>query len=289
MLALSRLITGLAVLSVLSTGAFAQSSAPTTPPDIRVQLPDPGSDEDASALAKKLQNPIGDLYSFPFQNNTNFNAGPTKGIQDILNIQPVIPIHVNEDWNVITRTILPLLWQPSLEPAHTVPFGTGPTTFSAFLSPSKPVNGWLWAVGPVFEIPTISDKSLGSNIWGAGPTAALVYMKGPWVTGVLVNNVWSLGGTSGRGGTSYNTFLTQPFVNYNFGEGWYIGSAPIITANWLTAGNNAWILPAGAQVGRVVKIGGVLPVNLLVGGYYNALRPEFGSTWQLRTQVTLIF
>jgi hypothetical protein len=288
-LVFSRLITGLAVLSVLSTGAFAQSPAPTLPPDVRVQLPDSGSDEDASALAKKLQNPIGDLYSFPFQNNTNFNAAPTKGTQDILNIQPVIPIHVNDDWNVITRTILPLLWQPSLEPAHTAPFGTGPTTFSAFLSPSKPVNGWLWAIGPVFEIPTISDKSLGSNIWGAGPTGALVYMKGPWVTGVLVNNVWSLGGTSGRGGTSYNTFLMQPFANYNFGEGWYLGSAPIITANWLTAGNDAWTLPVGAQVGRVVKIGGVLPVNFLVGAYYNALRPEFGSTWQLRTQVTLIF
>jgi hypothetical protein len=88
-----------------------------------------------------LQNPIGDLYSFPFQNNTNFNYGPHDGTQDILNVQPVIPIHVNEDWNVVTRTILPLIWQPSLEPAHTVPFGTGPTTFSAFLSPKNPTNG----------------------------------------------------------------------------------------------------------------------------------------------------
>ena len=88
-------------------------------------------------------------------------------------------------------------------------------------------------------------------------------MKGPWVAGVLANNVWSFGGTSGLGGTRYNTFLMQPFVNYNFGEGWYVGSAPIITANWLTAGDKAWTLPVGAQVGRVVKIGGKLPVNLL--------------------------
>jgi hypothetical protein len=114
-------------------------------------------------------------------------------------------------------------------------------------------------------------------------------MEGPWVAGVLANNVWSLGGTSGRAGTRYNTFLTQPFVNYNFGEGWYVGSSPIITANWLTAGNNAWTLPVGADIGRVVKIGGKLPVNFLVGAYYNVARPEFGSTWQLRTQVTLIF
>jgi hypothetical protein len=114
-------------------------------------------------------------------------------------------------------------------------------------------------------------------------------MNGPWVAGVLANNVWSFGGTSGRGGTRYNTFLTQPFVNYNFGEGWYVGSSPVITANWLAAGNNAWTLPVGANIGRVVKIGGKLPVNFLVGAYYNAVRPELGSTWQLRTQVTLLF
>ena len=284
---MSRLITlgaALLVLSLFSFGAAAQSTASGPPPDTG------GAEaEDATALAKKLQNPIGDLYSFPFQNNTNFNYGPHKGTQDILNVQPVIPIHINDDWNVITRTILPLVWQPSLLPAQTVPFGIGPITFSAFVSPSKPVNGWLWAIGPVMQIPTISDKSLGSNVWGGGPTAALVYLKGPWVAGVLANNVWSFGGTSGLGGTRYNMFLTQPFVNYNFGEGWYVGSAPIVTANWLTSGNNAWTLPIGAQVGRVVKIGGKLPVNFAIGAYYNALRPEFGSTWQLRTQVTLIF
>jgi hypothetical protein len=182
-----------------------------------------------------------------------------------------------------------LVWQPSFQPAQTVPFGTGPTTFSAFLSPRTPTNGWLWGIGPVVQIPTSSDKSLGSNVWGGGPTGVLVYMKGPWVAGVLANNVWSFGGTPGLGGTRYNTFLTQPFVNYNFGEGWYVGTAPIITANWLKSGDKAWTLPLGAQVGRVVKIGGKLPVNLLVGAYYNALRPQFGSTSQLRTQVTLIF
>ena len=280
--------TGALALSVLSVAAAAQPATPTPPPAVRVQPPD--TEDDATSLAKKLQNPIGDLYSIPFQNNTNFNYGPNKGTQDILNIQPVIPIHINEDWNIITRTILPLIWQPSLQPdAQTVPFGTGPTTFSAFLSPKNPSNGWLWAIGPVLQIPTISNKSLGSNVWGGGPTAAIVYMKGPWVTGALANNVWSLGGTSGRGGTRYNTFLVQPFANYNFGGGWYVGSSPIITSNWLTTGNKAWTLPFGADVGRVVKIGGKLPVNFLVGAYYNALRPEFGSTWQLRTQITFIF
>src|ERR1700692_1497264 len=153
---MQRLITfgaGLLGLSILSAGSavHAQSSAPRA---------DAGSDSD-TAIAKKLQNPIGDLYSFPFQNNTNFNYGPHKGTQDILNVQPVIPIHITEDWTIITRTILPLIWQPSLQPAKTVPFGSGPITFSAFLSPSQPVNGWLWGIGPVVQVPTISSATLG--------------------------------------------------------------------------------------------------------------------------------
>jgi hypothetical protein len=283
------LCTSLLALSFIPVIARAQSAPPNQAPILPAETQDTDSADDATALAKKLQNPIGNLYSFPFQNNINFNYGPHGGTQDILNVQPVIPIHINEDWNVITRTILPLIWQPSLAPAHTVPFGTGPTTFSAFLSPSNPVNGWLWGIGPAIQAPTISDKTLGSPVWGGGPTGVLVYMKGPWVAGALVNNVWSFGGTTGRGGTSYNMFLTQPFVNYNFGEGWYVGTSPIITANWLTAGNYAWTLPVGANVGKVVKIGGKLPVNFSLGAYYNALRPEFGSTWQLRTQITLIF
>ena len=247
------------------------------------------ADEDGTTLAKKLQNPIGDLYSFPFQNNTNFNYGLNKGTQDILNIQPVIPIHLNSDWNIITRTILPIIWQPSLQPARTVPFGIGATTFSAFLSPSRPVNGWLWGAGPVVQLPTISSATLGSNVWGGGLTGVLVYMSGPWVTGVLVNNVWSFGGTAGSGGTRYNTFLIQPFVNFNFGGGWYVSTSPVTTANWLATGDKAWTLPVGGAVGRVIKIGGKLPVNLSIGAYYNALRPAFGSTWQLRSQMTIIF
>jgi hypothetical protein len=280
---------------LLGSAAASAQPATNTAPAVRLGSPDDAdvqssgtSGESATALAKKLQNPIGDLISIPFQNNTNFRFGPHKGTQDVLNIQPVIPIHVTPDWNIITRTILPLIWQPSLQPANTVPFGTGPITFSAFLSPRNAVDGWVWGVGPVVQIPTISNKSLGSNVWGAGPSAVIVKLAGPWVAGGLVNNVFSFGGTTGQGGTKYNTLTFQPFVNYNFGGGWFVGTAPIVTANWLASGNK-WTLPVGAQTGRLIKIADKLPVNLLVGAYYNALRPEFGSTWQLRTQVAVIF
>ncbi len=271
---------GLLVLPLVSSGAVAQSTTPT---------PAASGADDTTELAKKLQNPIGDLYSVPFQNNTNFNVGPNKGTQDILNIQPVIPIHITDDWNIITRTILPLVWNPSLQPAQSVPFGLAPTSFSAFLSPKNPVDGWVWGVGPIAELPTITSKTLGSNVWGLGPAVVVVKLAGPIVTGALVNNVFSLGGTSGTGGTRYSLFTVNPFFNYNFGGGWYVGTSPIITANWQTSGNNAWTLPVGADVGRVIKIGGKLPVNFQIGAYYNALRPQFGPTWQLRTQVTLIF
>jgi hypothetical protein len=244
--------------------------------------------DEASALAEKLQNPIADLISVPFQNNTNFNVGPDKGVQDILNIQPVIPIHVTPDWNVITRTILPLVWSPSFQPDASVPpFGLAPTEFSAFLSPTRTFDGWTWGIGPIMQLPTITNN-LGSNVWGIGPAVVAVRTAHPWVYGMLVNNVFSLGGTSGPAGTKYSLMMVNPFVNYNFGGGWFVGADLISTANWDSAGEK-WTLPVGAQFGRLIKVGGKLPVNLLVGAYYNALRPQGAGTWQLRTQIAFIF
>jgi hypothetical protein len=247
-----------------------------------------GTAESNTNLAKKLQNPIGDLISIPFQSNTNFNVGPNKGTQEILNIQPVVPFHLNDNWNLITRTILPLVWSPSYQPGQSVPFGLAATSFSAFLSPKNPVDGWVWGVGPVAQLPTITSRTLGSNVWGLGPAVVVVKLAGPVVAGGLVNNVFSLGGRSGPAGTSYSLFTINPFFNYNFGGGWFAGTAPIITANWQSNGAK-WTLPVGAQGGRLIKIGGKLPVNLVIGAYYNALRPQFSGTWQLRTQIAFIF
>jgi len=236
------LLTVGAMLGCLTFGfeAHAQQIKPDPAP---VQT---AGGESTEELAKKLQNPIGDLYTIPFQSNTNFNVGPHKGTQEILNIQPVIPLHINEDLNIITRTIIPGIWNPSLLPTQTVPQGIGPTSFSAFLSPSKPTDGWLWGVGPVVQIPTISSPTLGSNVWGAGPAFVLVKMAGPIVAGALINNVFSLGGTTGPTGTRYATFTFNPFLNYNFKGGWFVGSAPIITANEYGSGQR-WTVPVGLQ------------------------------------------
>jgi hypothetical protein len=286
---LTTLSASLLALIGLSVGVHAQSSSTDAPPVVRVAPPATDAADENTELAKKLQNPIGDLYSFPFQGNTNFNTGTRGGTQEILNVQPVIPIHINEDFTVITRTILPLVWQPSYEPAHTVPFGTAPTEFSALLSNAKPIDHWVFGVGPIFGVPTASNKTLGSNVWGAGPEAVAVYIQGPWVAGLLVNNVWSLGGTSGRGGTRYSNFLIEPFANFNFGGGWYAFTAPEFTANWPAARNHAWTVPIGGGGGKVVKLFGKLPVNLQLGVFYNTVRPQYSGDWTLRTAATFIF
>ena len=243
-------------------------------------------------LAKETQNPIADLITVPFQNNTNFNYGPLKGTQDILNIEPVIPIHLNEDWNLITRTIFPLTWQPALAPGTGSTFGLGNVNLSLFLSPKESFHGITWGVGPVFVPPTATSGKVGSNIWGAGPSAVALRIDGPWVYGAITNNVWSFGGTSGRGGlgNSYNSFLLQPFVNYNFGEGWYVNTSPILTSNWLAPAGQQFVVPVGAGAGRVIKLFDKLPVNLYIGAYYNAVHPsQIGPSWQLRSQLTFIF
>ncbi len=279
-----------------SAGAIAQPAPPAATP-IQVKIPqssvalsaDHSGADDATEIAKKLQNPVGDLISVPFTNYTNFNVGPNKGTQDVLQIQPVIPFHVSEDWNIITRTVASLVWSPSFQPTASVPpFGIAQTSFTAFLSPRNPVDGWLWGVGPVTQIPTISNKTLGSNVWGLGPSFVVVKLAGPIVAGVLVNNVFSLGGTTARGGTRYNTFLIEPFFDYNFGGGWFVGTVPIMTANW-DAGGEKWTLPVGMQAGRVIKLEGKLPVKLQAAVYYNALRPPGAGTWQLLTEVALVF
>ncbi len=240
----------------------------------------------AEELAKLAQNPIANLISVPFQNNTNFGVGPDTGTQNILNIQPVIPITLNKDWNLITRTILPLIWQPAMGPQLDSTFGLGDTQFSAFLSPSN-AKGWIWGVGAIAQIPTHTDTALGNENWGLGPTAVALHLdKGsPWVYGMLINNIWSLDTSDDA---SYNNGLVQPFLNYNFKGGTYLTSAPIVTVNWDADSDNRWTVPVGGGVGHIFHFG-KLPVNTQISGYYNVVSPEYGADWQLRVQVQLMF
>jgi len=238
-------------------------------------------------LAKLAQNPVGNLISVPFQNDSNLNFGPQKGTQNILNIQPVIPFSVNSDWNIITRTILPVVWMPSMGPGTSSLSGVGDMQLSAFLSPANP-GKWIWGAGAIVQMPTSSNSELGNKNWGLGPSAVVLHLdhESPWVYGALFNNVWSV--SSSQQGGSYNNFLLQPFLNYNFPGGFYLTTSPIITANWNATGSQRWTVPLGGGIGKIFHLGR-LPVNTQVSAYYNVIRPDNAANWQIRVQAQFMF
>lgn len=202
-------------------------------------------DDAASAqadLARQSQNPIANLISVPFQNNTNFGVGQFDRTSNVLNIQPVIPTSINEDWVLINRTIIPVAYQPELAPGVGNVFGLGDIVYQGFFSP-KDSGSFTWGIGPAVVLPTATDEVLGSGKWSVGPAAVGLVTRGPIVAGALVNNVWSIAGDGNRDGVSLLTF--QPFFNYNFDGGWYVTTSPIINANWLAPGEK-WTVPIGA-------------------------------------------
>lgn len=247
--------------------------------------PTESSSSQETNLAEESQNPIANLISVPFQNNTNFGVGQLDRTQNILNIQPVIPIDINEDWLLVSRTILPIIYQPALTQTQYSHFGLGDLNPQLFFVP-KNNSKITWGVGPVFLLPTATDDSLGTGKWGIGPTGVIVVTDAPWVYGALVNNIWSVAGDSNRPDVSQ--FLLQVFINYNLANGWYLVSAPIITANWNASSGNQWTVPIGGGMGRIFNIG-KQPVNVSLQGYWNAETPEGGADWTLRTQFQLLF
>lgn len=235
-------------------------------------------------LAKEAQNPVAKLISVPFQNNFNFGIGPNNVTQWVLNVEPVIPFSLGPDWNLITRTIMPIINQPSPASGIDSAFGLGDINPTFFLSPAGSAE-FIWGVGPTFTLPTATDTMLGSGQWSAGPAAVAVTKQGPWVAGALANTQWSF---AGWGDKFFTQTLIQPFINYNFEKGLYLVSAPIITCNWEADGDNRWTLPLGAGVGKIFRIG-KLPVNTQLTAYYNVVTPDNGPDWQLRFQVQFLF
>lgn len=242
---------------------------------------EPSEDEN---LAQKSQNPIADLVSVPFQSNTNFNAGPFNRTQEVLNIQPVVPLSLNADWNLISRTIMPVISQP--DPIlNSNTNGIGDITQEFFFTPTHP-GTLIWGLGPVFTIPSATDPILGTGKVLLGPTAVALVTPAHWVIGVLVNNQWSVGGNPLR--PAVNEFLAEPFVNYNMAHGWYLTSSPVITSNWLAAPGQQWTVPIGGGFGRLFRLGDQ-PVSANIAAYYNVVHPTGTSNWQLRAQLSLLF
>ena len=244
------------------------------------------AEQSSTDLAKAAQNPIADLISLPLQWNSYFETGPKGKTQNVLLIQPVIPFSLNDDWNFIARPIIPLIEQPPLTNAQNRNHGLGNIQFQGFFSPKEKVGDWIVGFGPYLEFPTNSgpDNRFGSDNWSAGPAFVALQIKGPWVYGGLVSQLWSYYGDD----PEVNLTAFQPFVNYNMKDGWYLASSPVITANWSAKSSQTWTIPIGGGVGRVFKIG-KQPVNASVRAYHNLQSPRTGSDWQLQFQIQFLF
>jgi hypothetical protein len=284
---------------------FLAAIAVLTLAGLTVQAQQPPAE--TGELQKATQNPVAGLISVPVQSNTNFGIGPFDRNQNILNIQPVIPINVSQNWNMIVRWIAPIVWQPApgtanLEvfgieentppffaaqdvQAHAGVFGLGDMTPTFFFSPANP-HKLIWGVGPMFALPTATGRVLGQGKWSVGPSVVALLQPGPWTVGALVNNVWSFAGQSDR--ADVNQMSLQYFINYNMKKGWFISVSPIITANWEASSENVWTVPVGGGVGRVFRVG-YQPLNASVAFFGNVAHPAGGSPWGMRVQLSFLF
>ena len=243
------------------------------------------AEDNADELAKKLSNPVAAMVSVPFQSNFDFGAGADdNGFAYTLNIQPVIPISISDNWNLISRTILPIAYRDYLPPPDGDVGGLGDITQSLFFSPKNPgPSGIIWGIGPALLIPTATDDFLGTGKFGIGPTGVVLKQTGPWTVGALANHIWSVAGEGDRGEVN-STFL-QPFLTYSFGHGTTLSLNTESTYDWVA---DEWTVPINLGVQQVFKIGDQA-MAFQVGGKYYAEAPDDGPQWGVRTTLTFLF
>lgn len=238
-------------------------------------------------LAVQAQNPLPSLISVPIQNNFNFRYGPRQGLQDGLNFQPIVPAAVSTNFNIITRTVVPLIFNPSMTHEISAVAGLGDIQITPFLSPA-PTGPWVWGIGPVIQLPTHSSRTLGNDNLGLGPSAAVLRWEpgSPWVLGGIAYTAWSLG--TSPSAASYSIGYLQPLLTYVFEDGLYVTSSPILKADWLAAAGRQILLPLGGGVGKILHLGKV-PMSVELSAYYNVAKRDYDADWQLRLQIQFLF
>ena len=232
----------------------------------------------ADELAKKLANPIAAMISVPFQYNyaRTFNE---DGHRNLLNIQPVVPMSISKDWNLISRTIVPIIQQKDVQPNNTQ-FGLGDTTQSFWFSPKEPTkSGLIWGVGPAALIPTGTD-GIGANTFALGPTVIVLKQAGPWTYGMLFNQLWNVGGQA-----DISSMFIQPFLAKGLGKGRTLSVNAESTYDW---NSKKWTVPINVAYSKVSKWGKQMVSNQVGAGWY-ATSPSGGPEWQLRYMMVLLF
>jgi len=244
-------------------------------------LASPLTAQDAD-LGKQIQNPVASLISVPFQNNIDTGIGAFDRTRNTLNIQPVYPLSLG-GVTLIIRTIVPIIRQPI--GATGSQWGLGDINMSVFLTPARP-GSVVYAGGLATGLPTATDDVLGTKKLSIGPSFLVMVQPGPWTIGALVQNTWSVAGDDAR--ADVNLLFSQIFITRNLQDGWYVNTAPIITANWEAASGDQWTVPLGLGVGKLTRFGST-PVNIQVGAYNYVVSPDGGPEWQFRAQVVLLF
>lgn len=235
-------------------------------------------------LAKKLANPISSLISVPFQYNYDSGLGDGDGEQSVINLQPVIPFSIGENWNMISRTIIPFVDRNDFGPGYGLRSGVGNITQNLFFSPKQPTRGGLvWGVGPVLQFPSVTN-GIGTEQWGAGITGVVLKQNKGWTVGLLANTVWSISENDNYGQSTVS-FL-QPIVGYATKNGTSFTLNTESAYNWQT---KDWSVPINFSVGKLIKVGGK-PVQVAGGVRYWADGPDTGPDgWGARLVFTYLF
>jgi hypothetical protein len=243
----------------------------------------PDAEHDVTDLAKETQNPVGDIVSVPFQ--FNFNSGGFYKDQTFfnLNFQPVIPIHITPRWTYITRTIVPIVSIPT--GPDTSSSGVGDIQEQTFFTPARPAR-IIWGIGPAFSFPTATASPAKTGTWAGGGSVVLLAQPGPFVLGSLFTQLSPM--HDANGAPKVNSFLWQYFINYNFGKGWALTTAPSITANWTAADGQKWTVPVGGGISRTLVFNRQ-PMTLGFQYYYNPVRPDNSNSTTLRLVLALIY